>query len=227
MAVGLRELKKQRTRTAIADTAFGLFAERGFDHVTVAEVAEGAGVSEKTVFNYFPTKEDLFFDEVPARQAALVEAVRERAAGESVPAALRRLQLAQTERMASPGFATFARVIEESPALRAKELEVMAGFEEVLAEALEEHARLKPLDARIAATLLVGVQWQFFQIARERALAGEHGPAAARRLRRDLSRAYELVERGLGGLPSLSGASPRPARAGRGRPGGRPPSPTR
>jgi AcrR family transcriptional regulator len=198
--VGLRELKKQRTRESIAEAAFGLFAKRGFDRVTVAEVAEAAGVSVKTVFNYFPTKEDLFFDEVPARQAALVEAVTDRRVGESVPEALRRLQLAQCERMASPGFAVFARIIDESPALRAKELEVMADFERVLAEALEQEAGLKRLEARIAATLLIGVQWQFFLLARERALAGRHGPAAARRLRAELRRAYELLERGLADL---------------------------
>jgi AcrR family transcriptional regulator len=58
--MGLRETKKLKTRQEIAGTAMGLFARRGFDHVTVAEVAEAAGVSEKTVFNYFPTKEDLF-----------------------------------------------------------------------------------------------------------------------------------------------------------------------
>jgi AcrR family transcriptional regulator len=205
--MGLRELKKQRTREAIASTAFHLFEQRGFDRVTVAEVAEAAGVSVKTVFNYFPTKEDLLFDEVPARQAALVEAVRDRDPGESVPEALRRLQLAQCGRMASPGFAIFARIIEECPALRAKELEVMAGFEQVLADALERYAGLKPFDARIAATLLVGVQWQFFLLARERALAGKHGPAAARRLRAELKRAYEVLEGGLGALPRLG---PRP-----------------
>jgi AcrR family transcriptional regulator len=198
--VGLRELKKQRTREAIADTAFGLFAKRGFEGVTAAEVAEAAGVSAKTVFNYFPTKEDLLFDEVPARQAALVEAVGTRRAGESVPEALRRLQLAQCERMASPGFAVFARIIDESPALRAKELEVMADFERVLADALEREVGLNRLDARIAATLLIGVQWQFFLLARERALAGQHGPAAERRLRAELKRAYELLEQGLADL---------------------------
>jgi len=201
--VGLRELKKQRTRKALADTAFRLFANRGFDRVTVADVAEAAGVSEKTAFNYFPTKEDLFFDEVPERQAALVEAVTGRGVGESVPHALRRLQLAQCERMASPEFATFARIIDESAHLRTKELEVMADFERVLAETLEEAAGLKRLDARIAATLLIGVQWQFFLLARERALAGKHGPAAARRLQADLKRAYELVEQGLGALPQF------------------------
>src|ERR687885_2700207 len=90
--MGLRESKKLRTRQEIADKAMELFVKRGFDHVTVAEVADAAGVSEKTVFNYFPTKEDLFFDEVPAREAAIVEAIRGRKAGESVVGALRRLQ---------------------------------------------------------------------------------------------------------------------------------------
>ena len=201
--MGLRELKKQRTREAIAETAFGLFAERGFDRVTVAQVAVAAGVSVKTVFNYFPTKEDLLFDEIPARQQALVEAVQNREAGESIVAALRRHQLAEVDRMASRGFAVFARVIDESPALRAKELEVMAEFERVLADALEQEIGLERLDARIAATLLVGVQWRYFRLARERALAGKHGPGAAKRLRTDVERAYELAEHGLGALTQL------------------------
>lgn len=196
----LRELKKQRTREALAAAAFRLFAERGFDHVTVAEVADAAGVSEKTVFNYFATKEDLFFDEVPKREAALVEAVRSRDPGESVVAAMRRMQLAQCARMARPGFAVFARIIDESPALRAKELEVMARFERVLAQALEDDLGVPEWDARVAATLLIGVQWQFFLRARERALVGRHGRAAARRLRADLERAYDVLEQGIGDL---------------------------
>lgn len=66
---GLRERKKARTRALVAETAMGLFAARGFDAVTVAEVAEAAEVSVTTVFNYFPTKEDLFYD----RQDEVVE----------------------------------------------------------------------------------------------------------------------------------------------------------
>ena len=74
--MGLRELKKMKTRQAIADCATGMFIKRGFDHVTVAEVAEAADVSEKTVFNYFTTKEDLFFDDVALDQVVTLGEVR-------------------------------------------------------------------------------------------------------------------------------------------------------
>jgi AcrR family transcriptional regulator len=198
--VGLRESKKLRTRQEIADRAMQLFAKRGFDHVTVAEVAEAANVSEKTVYNYFPTKEDLFFDEVPEREAALVAAVTERRKGESVLQALRRLQTVECPRLSSPGFATFARIIEESTALKAKELEVMSRFVQVLTEALQAELALDERDARLAAGLLVSVHRQLFRAARKQALAGKHGPAAARRLRADLDRAYHLLEHGLGEL---------------------------
>ena len=198
--MGLRETKKQRTREEIAAKAMELFVKRGFDHVTVAEVAGAAGVSEKTVFNYFPTKEDLFFDEVPQREAALVEAVRSRRPGEPVTRALERLHAGNAERLASPGFATFARIIDESRALQAKELEVMARFTDVLARALRDELELHELDARIAANALVGVHWEHFRSARARALAGEHGPAAARRLRSELKRSYRVLENGLAQL---------------------------
>jgi AcrR family transcriptional regulator len=197
---GLRESKKQHTRERIASEAMRLFATRGFDHVTVAEVADAAEVSEKTVFNYFPTKEDLFFDEVPARAAALAAAIREREPGESAIAALRTLQGRDSSRLTSEEFATFARIIEESPALQAKELEVMRYFADTLAETIRVELRVSELDARIAATALVGVHSQFFRLARKQALAGKHGPAAARKLRSDLARAYDLLENGLASL---------------------------
>src|SRR4051794_37232709 len=59
---GLRAFKKARTRLAISDVATRLFVEHGFEHVTVAQIAEAAEVSTKTVFNYFTSKEELFFD---------------------------------------------------------------------------------------------------------------------------------------------------------------------
>jgi len=202
--VGLRETKKLRTRQEIADKAMGLFVKRGFDHVTVAEVAAAAEVSEKTVYNYFPTKEDLFFDEVPDRERALVEAVRNRRPGESVASALERLQSTACGRMCSEGFAIFARIIEESPALQAKELEVMARFTDALAGAIQSELGVHDLDAKVAANVLVTVQWQHFRNARAHALAGYHGPAAERKLRSELKRAYRLLEHGLVQLESSS-----------------------
>jgi len=211
--VGLREVKKQRTRQEIADAAMRLFVARGFARVTVVDVAEEAGVSEKTVFNYFPTKEDLFFDEVDDREAALVAAIHARRPGESVTTALRRHQTVDCGRMCTSGFAAFARLIEESPALRAKELEVMARFQRTLTAALEAEVGCTEVEARVAATLLVGVHWTFFVTARERALEGRFGPAAARRLRADLTRAYELLEHGIGDLGSYPPRNAFPVRA--------------
>src|SRR2546430_17180249 len=84
---GLRELKKQRTRQLICDAAFELFAEDGFDQVSVAAIARRAEVSEATVFNYFRTKEDLIFSRLEQFEAALVTAIRDRPAGQTVVAA--------------------------------------------------------------------------------------------------------------------------------------------
>src|ERR1044072_3360459 len=83
MAEGLRERKKRQTRQHISDVATGLFMERGFETVTIAEIAEAAEVSVNTVYNYFPAKEDLFVDreeEIVDRPSRLV---RERAVGRS------------------------------------------------------------------------------------------------------------------------------------------------
>src|SRR5262245_10030705 len=81
---GLRERKKQATRLAISEVATRMFIERGFDQVTVAEVADAAGVSANTIFNYFSTKEELFFDRSAEVEDAPSRIVRERRAGESV-----------------------------------------------------------------------------------------------------------------------------------------------
>jgi len=198
--VGLRESKKLQTRQAIAAAGMRLFVLRGFDHATVGEIAREAGVSEKTVFNYFPTKEDIFFDEVPERLEALRDAVRAREPGQSLVGAMHDLHAKQCGRLASPGFAQFARAIAESPALQAKETEVMAQFTDHLAETIREELRLHPADAQIAANLLMSVHWQFFRNARAHALAGRSGPTATRHLRRELERAYRLLEHGLGAL---------------------------
>src|SRR5919206_677194 len=109
-APGLRERKKQRTRELIAGTARRLFAERGFEAVTVADVARAADVSEATVFNYFPTKEDLFYSGLEAFEEELLTAVRDRAAGESVLAAFGRFLLVPRGLLASDDSAAHERL---------------------------------------------------------------------------------------------------------------------
>jgi hypothetical protein len=80
----------------------------------------------------------------------------------------------------------------------------MAHFAHVLAEAVQRELSVDERDARIAAGLLISVHRQLFRGARKQALAGKHGPAAIKRLRGDLERAYDLLEHGLGGLESSS-----------------------
>jgi AcrR family transcriptional regulator len=206
--MGLREAKKLQTRQAIAAAGMRLFATRGFDHVTVGEIARDAGVSEKTVFNYFPTKEDIFFDEVPERLEALAEAIRGREPGQSLVDAMHGLHAKECGRFASPHFVHFARAIAESPALQAKEMEVMGQFTDHLAATIREEVGVHPDDAQIAANLLMSVHWQFFRNARGHALAGRSGPTAVRRLRKDLERAYRLLEHGLGALDGAPARAP-------------------
>src|SRR5215475_4902889 len=89
--IGLREHKKRQTRAAIADAAANLFAARGFRNVTVDEVASAAGVSRKTVFNYFSSKEDMLFDRDAEIRETLVAALEDRTPGTSVVDVFREL----------------------------------------------------------------------------------------------------------------------------------------
>src|SRR5579884_1663131 len=94
---GRRERKKQQTREKIARVALELFIERGFEQVTVTEVAEAADVSVNTVYNYFPTKEDLFFGLHQPMETSLAGSVRQRERGQSLLAFLRQLLLGSLE----------------------------------------------------------------------------------------------------------------------------------
>jgi AcrR family transcriptional regulator len=86
---GLRDLKKARTRRLIADTAARLFAERGYERVAVSDVAREAEVAEQTVYNYFPTKEQLVTDREQQVQDRLCDLVRARPPGVTPSAAIR------------------------------------------------------------------------------------------------------------------------------------------
>src|SRR5438874_1227801 len=150
--LGLRERKKQRTHALIADTARRLFAERGFDAVPVAEIAREAEVSEATVFNYFPTKEDLFYSRLEAFEEELLASVRDRQPGESVIRAFGRFLttprglLAARDHEQVEHLAAITRVITESPALLAREQEVYADYTDALAKLLTTEIGANPGD---------------------------------------------------------------------------------
>ncbi|WP_236792695.1 TetR/AcrR family transcriptional regulator [Amycolatopsis sp. GM8] len=203
---GLRERKKQQTRRRIADTAIGLFAERGFDHVPVAEIARRAEVSEATVFNYFPAKEDLVYDGMVAFEASLLDAVREREPGVSVFDAFRdflvrpRGALADRDPAAMGRVATAARITAGSGALRARERQNFDEFTAELAELVADEAGARPddLEAWVVANALMGVNRAMKESVHRAALAGRGGKRVADRVLADAHRALDVLERGLG-----------------------------
>jgi AcrR family transcriptional regulator len=91
---GLRERKKQATREALGRAGLELFVERGYDQTTLAEIAEAAGVSTRTIFAYFPCKEDILFSALQSKCGALARALEERPAGVDALTALREFVLA-------------------------------------------------------------------------------------------------------------------------------------
>jgi AcrR family transcriptional regulator len=202
----LRERKKEQTRRLIAETARRLFAERGFEAVTVAEVARAADVSQATVFNYFPTKEDLFYSGLEAFEEALLNAIRERDAGESVLEAFGRFVLqprgllAETDPGAIEHLAAITRTITESEALLAREQRIFDRYTASLAALLAEEtgAAADAVEPRVAATALLGVHRTLVEYARSQITAGARNPQLARRVRAQGRQALTLLERGLG-----------------------------
>jgi AcrR family transcriptional regulator len=199
---GLRERKKQQTRQLIADTAMRLFGERGFEAVTVAEVARAANVSEGTVFNYFPTKESLVYDGMERFEAKLVDAVRSRPPGEPVLAAFGRFL---TERTSTLGFAnvdqtivTGTRVIAASPELLAREREIIDGYTRSLAAVIAAETGAWPGDIEpwVVANALMGVHRAAVEAVQRGALDGRSGPDLAAEVRSQAERALALLAHG-------------------------------
>jgi AcrR family transcriptional regulator len=177
---GLRERKKRETRQRISDVATALFIERGFDEVTVAEVAVAAGVSKVTVFNYFPRKEQLFFDRGIEGMELLEAALRSRAPGTSVTEAVRRLILdlaAQRHPLSGlrDGVQGFWLVVAASPTLVAAARAELEALEADVAGAIAEapDAPAAPVDARLLAGFLVSACRFIYLYAVRRLLGGE------------------------------------------------------
>jgi AcrR family transcriptional regulator len=204
--LGLRELKKQRTRQHIADTARRLFLERGFDDVPVAEIARAAEVSEATVFNYFPTKEDLVFNRMEVFEEELLEAIRDRSERESIVQAFGRFVLrprgflASDEPAATEGMRATARLITGSPALLAREREILDRYTDALAAFLagERRANADDPEPWVVANALIGVHRALIAYTHRQALAEIPNRRIARNVVRHGKRALARLEQGLG-----------------------------
>ena len=195
---GLRARKKRATRERIAAAARELFVAHGFDEVTVVEVARAAQVSEATVFNYFPTKDDLFFGGgLEQFQAAALAAVRERPPGESAISAFRRFTVANVAHTADPGavelITTAARVVDGSPSLQAREREIVAATTDALAGLLQSDGSDR-LEAWAIANALIGVQRAIVAEIRTEVLAGHHSPTLVARVQREAATLLAQLE---------------------------------
>jgi AcrR family transcriptional regulator len=204
----LRESKKRETRQRISDVATQLFFARGFDAVTVEEIAAAANVSKMTVFNYFARKEDLLLDREEEVTLLLHGALRDRSTGESTIHALRRLVVTLGEQKhpfarIDSQTAGWWRVVAASPSLKARLREIADQTVEALAVAL---AGPEPDGlARLVAGMVV-LAWRTAYAEALRVL--ERGGSA----KKANAAFIALIERGFAAAQGMAAsASPRPA----------------
>ncbi len=209
MAEGLRERKKREMRRQLSDTAARLFLQHGFDAFRVADVAEACGVSEKTVFNYFPTKESLVLDQLETTMSAL----RTGLADSSVPPVQAALHILDTQLTAMTtdlaasgnpgsaiaGYRRFSELIGSTPSLRAYQSDTMDRFVAVAAELLAERVGLRPDDPEplIAAAALLGLWRVQYQSLRRHLATTPHPAQLHNKVTIDVHRAARLIENGL------------------------------
>jgi AcrR family transcriptional regulator len=202
---GLRERKKRLTRQQISDVATTLFVVRGFDSVKVSEVAEIVGVSEKTIYNYFPTKESLVFDRADEGIERLAAALREREPEESPTKAMLRALKEDPEEFEELAdeihmfMALFAEMVASTPALRAAWLDLQGRLVVVATEELALRADVDPRDPEpmIVARAIVGLQEVSYQSRIRHIEHGLRGAELRDAVFADLERAARLLDTGL------------------------------
>jgi AcrR family transcriptional regulator len=204
---GLRERKKQQTRQLLADTARRLFAERGFEKVSVAEIARVANVSQPTVFNYFPTKEDLVYSALEQFEDDLLTTIRDRTPEESILQAFGRFILrprgflAAEDEQAAARLVEISRMIAESAALQARERQILDRYTSSLAALIAKETRASDDDPRpaVTAAALIGVHRTLIEHVRRHILAGDRDlTRLARTTKTTAKKALAHLEHGLG-----------------------------
>jgi AcrR family transcriptional regulator len=205
--LGLRERKKARTRRAISEAAIALFLERGYDEVSVAEIAETAEVSKRTLFAYFPTKDDLVLHRFADHEDESARVVRERFADEAPLDALQRhLRAALDQRDPISGLCdvpqvvAFYRLVLGTPALRAALLRYQSRGVDALASALLETTGGVPqpgLTARLAACQILAVLRELAHTNQCRISEGQSADELAPLASEEAEHAFALLRTGL------------------------------
>src|SRR6185312_12153413 len=191
-----------QTRARIAEVAARLFLERGFDAVTVTEIAREAGVSSVTVFNHFPRKEDLFLDRSVDAADVLRSAVRDRAPGVDVLSSLRDATLRLIDARhplsgANDRSVPFFRTVAGSPALVARAREIAADLQRTLTEELERDPVFEGDATLLAAFFVAGYGTVLVATARARIAAAAPGSALSKDHRRRLEQLFEALRSGV------------------------------
>lgn len=189
-AIGRRARKNMQTRQALADAATRLFLEKGYDHVTIKEIADAVDVSAPTVFKHVPDgKEAIIFDNGAERLDNLLAAVRERRVGQSVMSALREFMAGRGPFLAtpSPEIRRRTELIMSTPALRDYSRKLWIRCEAPLTEALAAELGQDPNDVKVRAVARYVLEIPQF-------LSDEPDPRAA------LDAVFDLLEHGVNGI---------------------------
>ena len=201
---GLRERKKQQTRDKIARVALRLFSERGYDETTLADIAEAADVSPRTIFAYFESKEDILFCEEPVFLEALKRRLDERPQGTTTVDALR--EVIATIEPPDEGARLRKRIVTANPAMQMKMRARHAQLEPMLAESIAKDLGAGPGDIRpllVAASVTAA-----FMSVRDRFFEAESGgePVSHEQAMATLDEVLEFLR---GGLDALQRDEPR------------------
>jgi AcrR family transcriptional regulator len=218
VAEGIRERKKRLTRELISDTATRMFLAQGFDAVKVTDIARACDVAEKTVYNYFPTKESLLLDREDEMAGSIAQALGLTASRPPVEAALDLLAVQldgilaslPTGRRAVTALRRFTELLDSAPSLRMAQREMETRLTDVAAQAMAARAGLSPdePEVQIAAHAILGL-WriQFAALRRYAAESGTVPDGLREKVTADVRRAARVLE---SGLRTFSSARPAP-----------------
>jgi len=201
--MGLRERRKVRIREAIAATAKRMFLELGFDRVSITDIAREAEVSRRTLFAYFPTKEDLVLQRFADHEDEAARTVRARRADQSPLEALREALLDALRRRDpstglndSPEIVAFLRLITSTESLAARLTRYTSRGIDALAEALLDSG-FNPLTARLAAAQVIMVQRELVIMNHWCLMNGESATDRYPKAIRATNHAFDLLRDGL------------------------------